>query len=102
MDCGLLPYKASEWSKYGSPLKLWDYLYAGPPIAGSGYSVLASYPPPLVHFASDSLRLVEQVDAALAQGHRQADQRRSFALANTWTQRGATVLDLLEAAASRR
>ena len=97
LDCSLMPYRASEWARYGSPMKLWDYLYAGPPIVGSGYLALRDYPPPLVHFAEEGA-LVQTVSAALegdAEGPRRT--RRETALVNTWDVRA----EQLEQAALR-
>lgn len=96
-DVLLMPYKADEWSRYGSPLKLWDYLYAGPPLAGSGYVVLAEYPPPLVHFETDPQRLTSVVAEALDAGRSGSEARRSFALANSWDSRAAEIGAILDA-----
>jgi len=95
LDLCLLPYREGEWGRYGSPLKLWEYLYAGPPIVGTGYEVLRDYPPPLVTYASGFDELLGAVRESLAsEGGR--DQRRAFALANTWDDR-AEALDRLVA-----
>jgi len=95
-DCLLIPYRRSVWAHHGSPLKLWDYLYAGPPIVGSGYSVLSEYAP-LVRFADDDADFVNEVaEALLDSGGR--EERRSFALANTWDERGREFEQILRAA----
>jgi teichuronic acid biosynthesis glycosyltransferase TuaH len=94
-DCLLLPYAKREWSRFGSPLKLWDYLYAGPPLVGTGYTVLAEYPPPLVHFVEDPDEFPERIAEALVKGRRGAERRRAFALANTWDHRADELLALL-------
>jgi hypothetical protein len=96
-DCLLIPYRDTVWARHGSPLKLWDYLYAGPPIVGSGYSVLSEYLP-MVSFANDDERFVTQVADAIADGAGGAAQRREFALANTWDERGQE-LEAIAAAA---
>jgi glycosyltransferase involved in cell wall biosynthesis len=85
-DCLLIPYRQSVWAHHGSPLKLWDYLYAGPPIVGSGYSVLSEYAP-LVRFADDDGSFVNEIAEALNDSGGR-DERRAFALANTWDARG--------------
>jgi glycosyltransferase involved in cell wall biosynthesis len=85
-DCLLIPYRDSVWAHHGSPLKLWDYLYAGPPIVGSGYAILSEYGA-LVRFANNTGEFVDQVRAAVADPSG-APQRRSFALANSWDERG--------------
>ena len=43
LDCALLPYVDSEWTRYQSPLKLWEYLYSGAPIVGMGSAELQRY-----------------------------------------------------------
>lgn len=96
MDCLLMPYVEDEWGRYGSPLKLWEYLYAGPPLAGSGYRVLAEHPPPEVHFASPPGRLGDAVQAALAEPGAARAERRRLALANTWDDRAARLVALAE------
>lgn len=98
-SCLLIPYRDSVWAHHGSPLKLWDYLYAGPPIIGSGYSILKEYPS-LVQFANDDEGFVARVAHALE--HRDgAAERRRFAMANTWDARGRQLEEILIAAARR-
>ena len=90
-DCNLLPYEEGEWSRHGSPLKLWDYLYAGPPIVGTGYGALREYPPPLVHFVSGADEVVDAIRRAIAADEGK-DVRRRLALENSWDVR-ARALD---------
>lgn len=99
-DCLLIPYRDTVWSHHGSPLKLWDYLYAGPPIVGSGYSILSDYPS-FVHFANDDDEFVASVATAIADGGGAAE-RRAFALANTWDTRGRELESILAARLSGR
>lgn len=75
------------FTRYQSPMKLWEYLYAGPPIVGTGALELRRYPPPLVHFCAEARRAPDAVQAALDSGAEGARQRRDFALANTWDTR---------------
>jgi hypothetical protein len=91
LDCVLLPYASSEWALHGSPLKLWDALYAGPPIVGSGYVALREFPPPLVHFVEPGGDLAAAVAAALAEPAATRERRRAMASANTWEDRAKTV-----------
>lgn len=87
LDCALLPYLEDEWGRYGSPLKMWDYLYAGPPIVGSGYLELQDYPPPLVRYARGTDEFVAAVAEAVDSGADTREARRSYALQNTWDDR---------------
>jgi glycosyltransferase involved in cell wall biosynthesis len=95
-SCLLLPYRGGEWARHGSPLKVWDYLYAGPPIAGSGYVELRRHPPPLVHFAERPDAFADTVAAALAEGAAGRAERRRFALANTWAHRAEELEAIIE------
>ncbi len=92
-DCLLIPYRDTVWSHHGSPLKLWDYLYAGPPIVGSGYSILSDYPS-LVEFENEDDRFVAAVAHAVEHAGGAAE-RRAFALANTWDARGRELESIL-------
>lgn len=87
LDCALLPYIDSEWTRYQSPLKLWEYLYAGVPIVGTGSVELKRYPPPLVEFAETGEEAIGRVARVLASGGEGRDVRRQFARANTWDAR---------------
>lgn len=99
LDCALLPYSDGEWTHHGSPLKLWDYLYAGPPIVGSGCTVLREFGPPLVRFASETEGFLGELEAALEAPREGRDQRRAVALENSWDARAAE-LEAIAAAAS--
>jgi teichuronic acid biosynthesis glycosyltransferase TuaH len=96
LDVALLPYEDGLFTRYQSPMKFWEYLYAGPPIVGAGSAELRRYPAPLVNYAgspADALAMVEQALADPAGGR---EERRRFALANTWDDRAAE-LDALVA-----
>ena len=87
LDCALLPYADTEWMRYQSPLKVWEYLYAGVPIVGTGSTELRRYPPPLVDYADTPAAALALVAKALESGDEGRDVRRQFALANTWDTR---------------
>jgi teichuronic acid biosynthesis glycosyltransferase TuaH len=95
LDCCLMPYQEGDWLRHGSPLKLWDSLYAGPPVVGSGCAALMDYP--LVHYASPAERLPDVVAAALRENGAGRDARRTYALANSWDRRAAELEALLDA-----
>jgi glycosyltransferase involved in cell wall biosynthesis len=96
LDCCLMPYRDDEWLRHGSPLKLWDYLYAGPPLVGSGCAALRDYP--LVSFAESPGDLPELVERALRDGAAERAERRAFALANTWDRRAEQLGEIVERA----
>jgi teichuronic acid biosynthesis glycosyltransferase TuaH len=98
MDCLIMPYREGQWGRHGSPLKLWDYLYAGPPIVGSGYTVLREYPPPLVRYATGADAFAAEVERSLAEPARGREERRSLALENSWDVRADELEDIVRAA----
>jgi teichuronic acid biosynthesis glycosyltransferase TuaH len=87
LDCAMLPYAEMLFTQYQSPMKVWDYLYAGPPIVGTGSPELKRFPPPLVEFAERAEDVPALVREALAAGSAGAEERRAYALANTWDSR---------------
>ncbi len=89
LDCSLMPYRDTEWLRYASPLKLWDLLYAGPPIVGSGCLALTEHAPHLLHFATSHDDFIVAVEQAISEGHRGAGRRRQYALENSWDARAA-------------
>lgn len=95
LDCALMPYRPSEWARHGAPLKLWDYLYAGPPPVGSGCSVLLEYPSPLVRYSDDHEGFLGAMEEAMAADGGEAHERRDYALANTWDHRAAHLEGLI-------
>ncbi len=97
LDVALMPYADSPWIRHAAPLKLWEYLYAGPPLVGTACEDLRHYPPPLVHYSETGKMAVQLVEDALRDPSSGAQQRRAFALANTWDDR-ARELDELVAA----
>ncbi len=94
LDVALMPYADSTWIRHAAPLKLWEYLYAGPPIVGTGAQDLRRYPPPLVNYAETGDVAVQMVERAAADRATGRDERRAFALENTWEDR-ANQLDAL-------
>jgi teichuronic acid biosynthesis glycosyltransferase TuaH len=93
LDCSILPYREDEWLRHGSPLKLWDALYAGPPVVGSGCVALADHQ--LVRYASPPTLLPDVVAAALREGDVGREARRAHALRNSWDRRAAELEELL-------
>jgi len=94
LDVALMPYADTLFTRYQSPMKMWEYLYAGPPIVGSGAAELRRYPPPLVSYGESDGETVALIEQALADPEAGRDERRRFALANTWDDR-ASELDAL-------
>ena len=84
-----MPYEDSLFTRYQSPMKLWEYLYAGPPIVGAGSVELRGYPPPLVNYGESPGEALAMVEQALADPQTGRDERSRFALANTWDDRAS-------------
>ena len=95
LDCALLPYREDAWGAHGSPLKLWEYLYAGCPIVASGYEVLREYGAFVEYVAPADLA---DAAAAAVAGRAPEDraQRRALARATTWDDRAAELLRMAE------
>jgi teichuronic acid biosynthesis glycosyltransferase TuaH len=93
-DCLLMPYRDGDWLRHGSPLKLWDSLYAGPPVVGSGCIALTDHP--LVHYAASAESLPDTVALALRENGAGRQARRTYALANTWDRRAEDLEHLLD------
>jgi teichuronic acid biosynthesis glycosyltransferase TuaH len=96
LDVALMPYVDSPFTRYQSPMKFWEYLYAGPPIVGAGSAELRRYPPSLVSYAESAAAAPALVERALADPAAGREERRRYALANTWEDRVAQ-LDALVA-----
>ena len=95
LDCAVMPYRDDDWLRHASPLKLWDYLYAGPPVVGSGCLALANQP--FVWFADVPAELPDAVHAALTAGVHDHAARCAWALANSWERRVGQLEDSVRA-----
>jgi teichuronic acid biosynthesis glycosyltransferase TuaH len=102
-DCLLLPYRESAFARHGSPLRLGEHLYAGPPVVGSGYPSLRDFPRPLVELAGqdpdDLPRIARQALASDTEEGRA--ERRRYALANSWDARAHELEEMVEALLKR-
>ncbi len=96
LDVALMPYRDSLFTRYQSPLKLWEYLYAGPPIVGTGSVALRRYPPPLVNYGESADAALAMVEEALRNPSAGRDERRRFALSNTWYDRAGRLDELVD------
>lgn len=102
LDCALIPLRDTEWARHCSPLKLWEYLYAGPPIVGLVSHALRDRSPSLVHFAQTPDRMGEAVATALRTGQAGREQRRAYALANSWDTRASQLDEIVRGVLQRR
>ena len=95
-DVGLLPYRQNEWTRHIHPLKLYEYLACGLPVAATDIPALWDEQA-FVHIAGDAGAFVAALRLALAEDTpviRAA--RRERARANTWRQRVERISQLVE------
>jgi teichuronic acid biosynthesis glycosyltransferase TuaH len=102
LDCALLPYADIQFTRYQSPMKMWDYMYAGPPIVGTGSAELRRFDPPIMHFAETHEAAIETISSVIEEPGSGADERRAFALANTWDARAQQLDALVDDALAAR
>jgi teichuronic acid biosynthesis glycosyltransferase TuaH len=94
-DLLLVPYIADEWSRYSSPMKVWEYLYAGAPLVGHGCPPLVDLGEPLAYHGSTHDEVLDAVERALsADDPGLVARRRELAAENTWQQRAAELRTL--------
>jgi glycosyltransferase involved in cell wall biosynthesis len=95
-DVGLMPYEQNRHADYISPLKLYDYLAAGIPVASLAIPAVRPFRSH-VHVADRPQDFPETVRAALADKepeHRQA--RLELAAQNSWQARVEQLSDLIQ------
>lgn len=95
-DVGLIPYKLNEQTRHVNPLKVYEYLAAGLPVAATPLPELRQFEP-LVRLAGDADRFVAAVEEALAEGMdaQAVAARQAMAAANTWDLRVERMLTLI-------
>ena len=95
-DVGLMPYRHNEHSQNIDPLKLYDYLAAGIPIASVDLPALEGYRP-LVHVGNTPAEFEAALEAALVdRSPGQVIERRRVAALNSWEKRVEAIADLIE------
>jgi len=95
-DVGIIPYRTGGLIDYVHPKKLYEYLAAGKPVVATGLPAVSSLDAP-VHVANGPDEFADAISAALATVHspQHCDERRSAAMANTWTARGDQIRDVI-------
>jgi glycosyltransferase involved in cell wall biosynthesis len=89
MDVNVLAYRVGEslWSEACSPLKLYEYLAAGPPIVSSSLQVTDAHEDIIAIARNDSEWLSALEDAIDNRGRGTVEERRAVARRNTWDAR---------------
>jgi Glycosyl transferases group 1 len=93
-DVGLIPHVRNELTLAMSPLKLYEYLAAGLPVAAVDLPAIASVSPTRTALAHGADDFVAAVDRALELGRASEADRLAFIHANTWERRFEHLLDL--------
>jgi len=92
---GVIPYRATAYTRNCSPLKVYEYLAAGKAVVASGVPDLGGMEPD-VALAEGAEEFVAAVEAALAAESPEAvARRRELAEKNTWEARTERLLDLV-------
>jgi glycosyltransferase involved in cell wall biosynthesis len=92
-DVAMVPHVRSRLTTAMSPLKVYEYLAGGRPVASIDLPPLRDIDSRVV-LAPDSSGFAGAVKAALALGTAPEEERRAFLDANSWERRHAALLDL--------
>jgi len=94
---GLMPYAQSRETEHISPLKLYDYLAAGLPIASTDIPAAREFSSH-IHLATSSRHFAQAVRSALADiTPERRQERRNIAAQHTWEARVEQLSDLIRA-----
>ena len=92
---GVIPYRATAYTRNCSPLKVYEYLAAGKAVVASGVPELGGMEPD-VALADGADEFVSAIESALAADSPEAiSRRRELAEENTWEARTERLLDLV-------
>jgi teichuronic acid biosynthesis glycosyltransferase TuaH len=93
-DVGLIPHVRTEQTEAMSPLKLFEYLAAGLPVATIDLPGTASVSPSRTALAQGTHDFVDAVRRAVAIGRCTEAERLDFIHANAWERRFERLLDV--------
>jgi teichuronic acid biosynthesis glycosyltransferase TuaH len=97
-DVGLIPHVRSEQTEAMSPLKLYEYLAAGAPVASIDLPGVASVSPERTALAHGTDDFVAAVQRALDLGRASDEERLAFIHDHAWGRRFELLLDVALAA----
>lgn len=93
-DAGLLPHVDSALTEAMSPLKLYEYLAGGLPVAATDLQPIRSVEDPRVTLVTPRGDYTAGVRNALATGRASEEERVAFVNANSWQRRHERLLEL--------
>jgi glycosyltransferase involved in cell wall biosynthesis len=93
-DVGLVPHVRTEQTRAMSPLKLFEYLGAGIPVAAVDLPGIAPVCPDRVMLAAEAADFGAAAGRALELGHWDEACREDFIAENSWSRRFDALLDL--------
>jgi teichuronic acid biosynthesis glycosyltransferase TuaH len=97
-DVGLIPHVRSEQTEAMSPLKLYEYLAAGTPVAAIDLQGIDRVCPERTALASTGAEMAEAARRALDRGRWNEASRLAFIAQNSWSRRFERLLDIALAA----
>jgi glycosyltransferase involved in cell wall biosynthesis len=101
-DVLLLPYRRNAQTDSIQPLKLREFLAAGPPIAATGVPEIARLGGDLIDVGEGPEEFAAAVRAALARPASQEAARRGLAEAHRWQRKATELLDFVASLQPRR
>jgi glycosyltransferase involved in cell wall biosynthesis len=85
-DVGIIPFRITPLTEATNPVKVYEMLAAGLPVVAVDLPELRPLQP-LVSLASTAGELVQRIEEALAEPPEAREQRREFALRQSWVER---------------
>jgi teichuronic acid biosynthesis glycosyltransferase TuaH len=93
-DVGLIPHVRNTLTEAMSPLKLYEYLAAGLPVAATDLQGIAGVAPARTELAQTPDELLQAVGRALETGRWAESERQRFIADHAWDRRFERLLDL--------
>jgi hypothetical protein len=94
-DAGIVPFVLDRMTHAIHPIKVYEYLAAGLPVVATPMEETAAMGAP-IRLAADAAAFAAALEAAAGEGEEARAARRAFASRNTWDDRFATLMRVLE------